>query len=1027
MRKLVRFSYPFSKQLKWVDYLLSSVKVCFVVLFVIVASKSFSQTAPVEPPKGGFKIDGYLRANTPAGSNAGDWVPRLNSQDFTGGVDSFVLNNAGAPKDLVTTKLKRDPYNSSSDSIFAQGSKFNDHISALHWTTGTAPDKNDIHNGIFHASGGGSDQWIFIGGDRLAVNGTSYIDFEFLQGSITINSNGTFTGSGPNGGRTVANGGDINISMEYNNGGTAPKVVIYRWKLLSGTTYYWDSTGSSAITDAYAKTNLVTVDVPFGAFGNTTYQPFAFVEAAINITQLLSLGSGTNCGGLSIKTLWIKTKAASTSTAALKDFMSPISLDLNFGGVNIDQKGPACVDGSNITLTATPTGGSFSGPGVTVGTSTFVPSDAGVGTHQIIYTASVGSNCTKKDTMYIVVNPKPTVSVNSPTKCANDPAITLTATPGSGAGGDYNYAWTVPATATAPGNVQTFSATVAGTYSVIITNKTTSCTSISGSGTLTVNANPTVTVNSPTKCANDPAVTITATPGSGSVSDYNYAWSVPATATAPGNVQSFSATVAGTYSVIITNKTTNCASASGSGTLTVNANPTITGPAVGAICAGTTSAALSYSSVPSGTDQYRIVWTSGPTTMNSFVSLPTSPISIPNTGSLSASTYNGTIYVKNSITGCISAGDAVSLVVNANPTITSPAVGAICLGTSSASLSYSGVSSGVDQYRIVWTSGPATMNSFVSLPTSPITIPNTGSLTAGTYNGTIYVKNSTTGCISAGDAVSLLINSLPDAPTLSVTQPTCGNSNGTVTVTAPLDAGAIDYEYTKDDGAHWQDGVSFTIAADAGYSIKVRRKSTGCISAATSGTMGHATSTPAAAAIITQNVSCSSSTGKVKIVMASNQQEYDNIIFEFSSDGVNFGSNPEFTFTAGQGYNLTVRRKTDHSCTASTSCAAEGGGITRISSSTSEATIESQTTVKAYPNPFSDRIKFVVTSPVAGKGNLEVYNMMGQRVKTVYQGFISAGTQTFELSLPTQQIANLVYVLRIGDKKMSGKILQINQ
>jgi hypothetical protein len=53
--------------------------------------------------------------------------------------------------------------------------------------------------------------------------------------------------------------------------------------------------------------------------------------------------------------------------------------------------------------------------------------------------------------------------------------------------------------------------------------------------------------------------------------------------------------------------------------------------------------------------------------------------------------------------------------------------------------------------------------------------------------------------------------------------------------------------------------------------------------------------------------------------------------------------------------------------------------------------------------------------------------MMGQRVKTVYQGFISAGTQTFELSLPTQQIANLVYVLRIGDKKMSGKILQINQ
>jgi len=29
--------------------------------------------------------------------------------------------------------------------------------------------------------------------------------------------------------------------------------------------------------------------------------------------------------------------------------------------------------------------------------------------------------------------------------------------------------------------------------------------------------------------------------------------------------------------------------------------------------------------------------------------------------------------------------------------------------------------------------------------------------------------------------------------------------------------------------------------------------------------------------------------------------------------------------------------------------------------------------------------------------------------------------------LQTQQVANLVYVLRMGDKKMTGKILQINK
>jgi hypothetical protein len=53
--------------------------------------------------------------------------------------------------------------------------------------------------------------------------------------------------------------------------------------------------------------------------------------------------------------------------------------------------------------------------------------------------------------------------------------------------------------------------------------------------------------------------------------------------------------------------------------------------------------------------------------------------------------------------------------------------------------------------------------------------------------------------------------------------------------------------------------------------------------------------------------------------------------------------------------------------------------------------------------------------------------MMGQKVKTVYTGFIAAGTQNFELSLPAQQVSTLVYILRIGDKKVTGKILQVNK
>jgi hypothetical protein len=739
-------------------------------LFLLFTGIIFSQIAPVTTPKGGFKIDGQLRANTPGlpvNLRAGDWLPQVNGTNFTAGVDSFVMKSNGDVKDNVTTRLQRDLYNSNLDDIFTQGSKFADQISALRHGTGGAPNKNDIHNGVFHASGDNatpSNQWVFIGGDRLDVAGTSYIDFQFLQGTITTNAS-TFTGSGPCGGRTID---DINISMEYNNGGTAPKVVIYRWVPTNdaGTLGTWDSTGSALITDAYAKTNLVTVDVPIGGFAGlngidvNTYQPFAFVEAAINVTQLVS-ALGGNCAGLSIKTLWITTKASSSSTAALKDYMAPISIDLNFGGVSIDQKGPVCALAPNITLTGSPSGGTFSGPGVTG--SEFSATDAGVGSHRIIYTASAGVNCEKKDTMWIVVNP-----------------------------------------------------------------------------------NPTVTVNSPSKCAADPAVNITATPGSGAAADYNYSWSVPPGAPAPGNVPNFTANVAGNYTVVITNKATGCVSASAEGTLLVNANP--------------------------------------------------------------------------------------------------------------------------------------------------------------------------------------------DQPNVTVVQPTCGNSNGSVTVTAPLDGGGNDYEYKNNSGSY-QESPVFTVAAGAAYSIVVRNKTTGCVSLARAGNMGSAAGAPDAKAVITQDVSCSNSIGTVKIVQnVAGTVEFSATDFEFSSNNSTWVSNPEFAFTAGGGYHLYVRRKSDNSCVDDVECiAAAGKNSSNTESevtarSLGSATLEESTvTVKATPNPFSNQVRFTISNPEAGSGALDIYNMAGQKIKTVYEGHIPAGVSYFDLKVATKQVANLVYVLRIGDKKMSGKILQINR
>jgi hypothetical protein len=80
--------------------------------------------------------------------------------------------------------------------------------------------------------------------------------------------------------------------------------------------------------------------------------------------------------------------------------------------------------------------------------------------------------------------------------------------------------------------------------------------------------------------------------------------------------------------------------------------------------------------------------------------------------------------------------------------------------------------------------------------------------------------------------------------------------------------------------------------------------------------------------------------------------------------------------------------------------------------------------VQAFPNPFNDRVKFMVTSPEAGYASLEVMNGVGQKVKTVFKGQLPAGQQSFEMVLPKGNNTSLLYILRVNDKQVTGKLIQ---
>jgi hypothetical protein len=86
----------------------------------------------------------------------------------------------------------------------------------------------------------------------------------------------------------------------------------------------------------------------------------------------------------------------------------------------------------------------------------------------------------------------------------------------------------------------------------------------------------------------------------------------------------------------------------------------------------------------------------------------------------------------------------------------------------------------------------------------------------------------------------------------------------------------------------------------------------------------------------------------------------------------------------------------------------------------------SKLTITAYPNPFTNKVQFSVVSPVSGMASLDVYNVVGQKLKTVYQGYLQAGSkQIIEYNVPSPYKGALIYTLKVGNQQINGKVVQV--
>src|SRR5258708_711272 len=154
----------------------------------------------------GFGIEGDLQANLKGAvkDTSDDWykVPG----DTGAGIGYFKSAYPGAilpgllsNSDILFARHIRDfvgglPVTATTDTAgvelaqceerFTSGSKFNDNPNTWGWDRQAPPNKNDVQNIPVLLTSGPTGVWVTAGGDRLATNGTSYINLASYQKPI---------------------------------------------------------------------------------------------------------------------------------------------------------------------------------------------------------------------------------------------------------------------------------------------------------------------------------------------------------------------------------------------------------------------------------------------------------------------------------------------------------------------------------------------------------------------------------------------------------------------------------------------------------------------------------------------------------------------------------------------------------------------------------------------------------------------------------------------------------------------------
>lgn len=366
-----------------------------------------------------------------------------------------IINN----RMLIDGVFIRD-YHGSDSTIFASGSNKNG-MNPSDWTTPVAqsiPDKNDILDMMVHVRRAGPtpdyNLWLMGGLSIENTTGNRYFDFEMYQTDIYYDRPSLrFYGYGPDAGHTrwqfdasgnITVPGDIVFTAEYSSSDLT-KIEARIWidrasLLISPQAFNWTGSFDGASNGSqYGYAGIVpktTGDFYTGMASNanvwagpfalirenndlvTSYIKGQYMEFSVNLTKLgldpVTLLGGNNCG-MPFRRVLVKTRASTSFTAELKDFVGPFDFFLapraqiqsdvpifcgTIGIAQIEVTNPVS---TSVYNWSTPDGHIF---GSTTGTS--ITADA-AGTYIVTQKLQDGCSDYASDTTMVIFEPTCTV------------------------------------------------------------------------------------------------------------------------------------------------------------------------------------------------------------------------------------------------------------------------------------------------------------------------------------------------------------------------------------------------------------------------------------------------------------------------------------------------------------------------------------------------------------------------------------------------------------------------------------------